>query len=270
MTLAGSALSFVRSNRNVSTTAQWVGRWDRTSRITTLRLQHRRFATPSRFPIPSLLEKPTTNESALDAHGLSSTPPVETPHTLPSTPSPPSLNTKHLKEEPLKDKTYKDPLDGLIEHVIYTKLLKEPPFLAHLEAQSGFPRLSALWNEYSSRSGTVINELVVPYEEYPDENRRADQNPSVTPQATEGDGIVLLIHVLLKQKVHSQDTGSLSQPYEIDRLSLCSGFALNAKPSPMSEEPACKDSQGDLIVSCAHTLEEVGNAQNRTRPRTID
>lgn len=153
-------------------------------------------------------------------------------------------------------------------HIYQT--LEGTPFLAHLEAQSGFPRLSALWNEYSSRSGTVINELVVPYEEYPDENRRADQNPSVTPQATEGDGIVLLIHVLLKQKVHSQDTGSLSQPYEIDRLSLCSGFALNAKPSPMSEEPACKDSQGDLIVSCAHTLEEVGNAQNRTRPRTID
>lgn len=126
-----------------------------------------------------------------------------------------------------------------------------------------------MYEQYRERQHVILDELVLVTEEHPGTSRRAcpptsDPNtpgPSIrsasTPkggqqaEAEEGDGTVLVVHALLKPSKSEKEA-------EIDKISICSGFVLNVKPGPASDSVGEEDGlEGDYIMTCAHTLEEV-------------
>lgn len=85
-----------------------------------------------------------------------------------------------------------------------------------------------LVDQYVDRSGTVLD-VPLPYESRPTSGRRVQFDAS-------DNGVFMISHALRHESQH--------------RVTVCSGFALNvAQTSDHSDSP--------MIVSCAHTLEEV-------------
>lgn len=96
-----------------------------------------------------------------------------------------------------------------------------------------------LYQQYLHEAGNVIDR-VVPYDERPLAIKRADATHTNLAQSGdyEGDGLVLV--------VHAQLDATLSH---LEKTTVCSGFVLDASVNHQQ--------QGDTIVTCAHTLEEV-------------
>jgi len=96
-----------------------------------------------------------------------------------------------------------------------------------------------LYQQYQNEAGTVIDR-VVPYEERPPAAKRAHvlHRTVNETQEQEGDGLVLVVHAQL------DPARSM-----LMRTTVCSGFVVNASLN--------NQQQGDTIVTCAHTLEEV-------------
>lgn len=98
-----------------------------------------------------------------------------------------------------------------------------------------------LYQQYLDEAGNVIDR-VVPYEETPLPKKRADLSQDVIANDTdhEGDGLVLVVHAHLD--------ASMSH---FEKTAVCSGFVVDASVSHQD--------QGDLVITCAHTLDEVGS-----------
>lgn len=96
-----------------------------------------------------------------------------------------------------------------------------------------------LYQQYQNEAGNVIDR-VVPYEERPHATKRADYSGLTNLEDFEGDGLVLVVHAQLD-----------STSSHLEKTTVCSGFVVNASIS--------SESQGDTIVTCAHTLEEVNS-----------
>jgi hypothetical protein len=124
-----------------------------------------------------------------------------------------------------------DPLDGYID--IYQRIFLQPG------AYGGLASVDKLYADYRANAGHVLGN-VLPYEAYPCDSRRSDALHAGTPVDTEGDGVVLVVHVLQGLDGH------------VEKMSVCSGFAVGT----ITDEPAETSLSSDTIVTCAHTLEE--------------
>lgn len=99
--------------------------------------------------------------------------------------------------------------------------------------------LQDLYQQYLNEAGNVVDR-VVPYEERPHSTKRADAASSDYAESNdhEGDGLVLVVHAQLDSTLT-----------HLEKTTVCSGFVVNASVN--------HSHQGDTIVTCAHTLEEV-------------
>ena len=108
--------------------------------------------------------------------------------------------------------------------------------LARKLSRQDLVSISDLYAQYSHDAGVVLNR-VVPYEEQPQASKQAHAL-SQSLDESRGDGIVLVVHAQL-------DAGGT----HLVKTTICSGFVVDASIN--------SDKQGDTIVTCAHTLEEV-------------
>ena len=108
--------------------------------------------------------------------------------------------------------------------------------LARKLTRCGLVSISDLYAQYSNEAGVVLDR-VVPYEEQPQYSRQAHVRNS-SGDESDGDGIVLVVHA---QWDANADL--------LSKTTVCSGFVVDASIN--------SDKQGDTIVTCAHTLEEV-------------
>jgi hypothetical protein len=138
----------------------------------------------------------------------------------------PIANPAIVSEKPETRSLTQDPLDDYID--VYQRIFLQPG------AFDGLSSLTKLYAEYRGNAGHVLDH-VLPYEAYPSSSRRSDA-VHATPRETVGDGVVLVVHVLQGLDGH------------IEKMSVCSGFAVAAKQDQVPS---------DIIVTCAHTLEEV-------------
>jgi hypothetical protein len=103
--------------------------------------------------------------------------------------------------------------------------------------QQSVTPLHTLYEQYRSRASYVLTD-VLEYEGNPASQRRADTSHlNVDPKLGMGDGTVLVVH--LQQ---SLDGG-------LQKMTVCSGFAIAVKGEKLRN--------ADVVVTCAHTLEEV-------------
>lgn len=111
--------------------------------------------------------------------------------------------------------------------------------LSHQQGAS----LTDLYRQYEEEAGTVIKR-VVPYEERPSAKRRADV--TTADQHVAGDGIVLVVHAQFDEAAN-----------RLSKTTVCTGFVVNSG--------ADNHMQGDTIITCAHTLDEMYRHFRRTR-----
>lgn len=147
----------------------------------------------------------------------------------------PLNNAALVPEKPETRSLTQDPLDDYID--VYQRIFLQPG------AFDGLSSLTKLYAEYRGNAGHVL-EHVLPYEAYPPSSRRSDA-VHTTPRDTVGDGVVLVVHVLQGLDGH------------IEKMSVCSGFAVAAG----NRDQAISS---DIIVTCAHTLEEVSLQDGRS------
>lgn len=100
--------------------------------------------------------------------------------------------------------------------------------------------LPAIVQHYEDRSGSVLDDPL-PYESRPDKTRR------VTFDGT--DGVVMVAHAIQHGDAH--------------KVALCTGFVLNVP----SESSAAEGGESQVVLTCAHTLEEV-NGWTSLSPRS--
>ena len=167
---------------------------------------------------------------------------------------------------PLQDLV--DPLDVHISNSI-RRLLK----------QRSVP-VSTLYEQYRARSGRIRDDLILVSEERPTADRRVtlENHDCSLAGDTElqGDGTLLIVHALLKSD-HGPGSGNDSpedEPYPdeiIEKLAICSGFALNTRATSGTAEPAIDNmNDGAVVLTCAHTLEEVGSSVELARDDSIE
>ncbi len=97
--------------------------------------------------------------------------------------------------------------------------------------------LRRLYAQYRSRAGYVLTDVLA-YEGNPAAHRRADRTHN-SPDSKQGmgDGTVLVAHL------------QFSLDGAVQKMTVCSGFAIDLKRNELADT--------DVIVTCAHTLEEV-------------
>ncbi|KAI0348713.1 hypothetical protein BDW22DRAFT_1319135 [Trametopsis cervina] len=101
--------------------------------------------------------------------------------------------------------------------------------------------LPAIVTQYVDNAGHVL-QTPLPYESRPDTTRRVAFDSS--------DGVVLVAHAFRHGDAH--------------KVALCTGFVLNASSSSQN------DDGGAVVLSCAHTLEEVnGPPYSRSSPSVL-
>lgn len=152
----------------------------------------------------------------------------------------PLNNAALVPEKPETRGLTQDPLDDYID--VYQRIFLQPGGF------DGLSSLTKLYAEYRSNAGHVL-EHVLPYEAYPPSSRRSDA-VHAAPRDTVGDGVVLVVHVLQGLDGH------------IEKMSVCSGFAVAA-------ENRDEASASDIIITCAHTLEEVSLRDGRSAEAEI-
>lgn len=119
----------------------------------------------------------------------------------------------------------RDPLDGYLETIISKDL-------HHVQTS-----IQNIYSQYQARAYTVIDR-VIPYEERPKHDRRADAIITGEHGAA-GNGLVTVIHAIWNDR-----------ETRLEKVAVCSGFVVDASVNDSG--------QGDTIVTCAHTLEQVG------------
>lgn len=158
--------------------------------------------------------------------------------TPPATVGPPRLPKLETNDRARHD----DPLDGYID--IYQRIFLQPG------AFDGLASVDKLYADYRGNAGHVL-EHVLPYEAYPQSSRRSDTLHSTHLPETEGDGIVLVVHVLQGLDGH------------VEKMSVCSGFVVGT----VQERPVDLTVSSDTIVTCAHTLEEASTLHAPFKPQ---
>lgn len=108
--------------------------------------------------------------------------------------------------------------------------------LAHMIPPQDTASIHDTYYQYHEEAGTVIDR-VVPYEERPSQQKRADAVLDSLDRE-QGDGLVLVVHAQLDRR-----------STHLTKTTVCSGFVVNASLNDSN--------QGDTIVTCAHTFEEV-------------
>ena len=120
------------------------------------------------------------------------------------------------------------------------------------------PSLYEMYDQYRCHSDRILDDRILVTEEHPDTLRLSHlPDPSMSmasPTGEEGDGTVLVVHALLS-------SGTTDQKVEIEKISICSGFVLNVRPSTVGKQTGEREpddtDQEAYIMTCAHTLEEV-------------
>ncbi|KAJ3528220.1 hypothetical protein NM688_g8025 [Phlebia brevispora] len=112
---------------------------------------------------------------------------------------------------------------------------------------SGLPTLI---DEYEKNEGHVL-ETFLPYESRPPKDRRVmfDRDRSYL-----DNGVVMVAHAFHHQDRH--------------KVALCSGFVLNVSALQGEEAPFDGDQEDSVILTCAHTLEEMRNSSLLSQPST--
>lgn len=110
--------------------------------------------------------------------------------------------------------------------------------LAALSEQTNQTGLSTLIRQYVESAGTMLNDVNLPYESRPTEERRVSVKDSKD--------VVLVAHCA---------TDGVE-----NKVTVSSGFVLNAKLRGNAEE--------SLVLTCAHTLEEIRQSTILTRQQT--
>jgi hypothetical protein len=147
-------------------------------------------------------------------------------------------------------------------------------------ALQGPTPVPTLYEQYRARSGWIRDDLILVSEERPASGRRVefeDNNRSLADEIEfQGDGTLLIVHALLKPD-HDLRSGNNSPKDEahpddiIEKLAICSGFALNTRAASGKAEPATKiPDDGAVILTCAHTLEEVSSSLELARNNRSD
>lgn len=100
------------------------------------------------------------------------------------------------------------------------------------------PMISTLHHQYQDRAGAVIDRII-PYQETLQPHERAEfLHLANARDELQGDGLVLVVHAQLEKATA-----------KLLKTTVSSGFVVDASIS--------KSQQGDTIVTCAHTLEEI-------------
>jgi hypothetical protein len=195
--------------------------------------------------------------------------------------SPISTSTSTSIEDPHTVPTI-DPLDSHIlaslRHILSLSLR-----LRDVSRPRHTPRITSLYDmydQYRSNAHRILEDFVLVTEEHPRGDRRAvpgassdpgsvDELPNPATVSEEGDGTVLVVHAMLKRR--NKTNGGI-EDLQIDKMSVCSGFVLNVRPSLVgidndSETEAIDQEEdggaelergeGAFVMTCAHTLEEV-------------
>ncbi|KAH8080111.1 hypothetical protein HD553DRAFT_119553 [Filobasidium floriforme] len=195
--------------------------------------------------------------------------------------SPISTTTSTSIEDPHTVPTI-DPLDSHIlaslRHILSLPLL--PRDVSRLRHTPTITSLYEMYDQYRSNAHRILEDFVLVTEEHPRGDRRAvaisssdpgsvDGLPKPGTNSEEGDGTVLVVHAMLKR--HSDRTSGI-EDLQIDKMSVCSGFVLNVRPSLVgidnnSEAKAInreedgraevERGEGAFVMTCAHTLEEM-------------
>jgi hypothetical protein len=140
-----------------------------------------------------------------------------------------------------------------------------------------------MYDQYRSNAHRILEDFVLVTEEHPRGDRRAHSISLSNPETVdgppksgmememqeEGDGTVLVVHAMLKR--HNKTNDGI-EDLQIDKMSVCSGFILNVRPSlvgihndseakaiDQEEEGGSEIERGEgaFVMTCAHTLEEV-------------
>lgn len=128
-----------------------------------------------------------------------------------------------------------------------TRLL--PPIPAGRD--SGFngvnsiPSLVQLLEEYDTNAAKILRR-VLPQEGVPTHERRLTFDATNPYSLLEDDPVVLVAHV------------SINEAEQAEKVVLCSGFFIDSKAARSGEGTEKRLPSGPILVSCAHTLEEVG------------
>ena len=130
--------------------------------------------------------------------------------------------------------------------------------------------VSILYEQYRARSGWIRDDLILVSEERPATGRRVefDGNDSVLAgeAETQGDGTVLIVHALLKPHSNLRSSDNTSQDGQhpediVEKLAICSGFILNTRSASVTAVSAAETPEdGAVVLTCAHTLEEVSSS----------
>lgn len=149
--------------------------------------------------------------------------------------------TRFMRLNALAFKCLRRPVVASRPYATVSSVLPKPPSTAHirsgldiddrlLAALPGGPSLQSLVHQYIEQSGCVLASSL-PYESRPTDRRR--------PTFSNGDQVAMIAHCV-KDKTGKHE------------VTVSSGFALAAPGA---------DSDGTLIVTCAHTLEEARTRQ---------
>jgi hypothetical protein len=195
--------------------------------------------------------------------------------------SPISTATSTSIEDPHTVPTI-DPLDSHIlaslRHMITLSTQRRD--VSRLRHTPAITSLYEMYDQYRSNAHRILEDFVLVTEEHPRGDRRAVAISSSDPgsvdelskpgtNSEEGDGTVLVVHAMLKRR--NKTNGGI-EDLQIDKMSVCSGFVLNVRPSlvgidnnsevkaiDQEEEGGSEVERGEgaFVMTCAHTLEEV-------------
>lgn len=136
-----------------------------------------------------------------------------------------SSSSKSALDEVHDAEPQRDPLDGYIENIVVRNL------------QCSRVSISDIHQQYRAREYTVVDR-VIPYEERPKHEKRADA--IITREGGRaGNGLVTVVHAIWND-----------ESARLEKVAVCSGFVADASVN--------ESGQGDAVVTCAHTLEQVG------------
>ncbi|KAI0803036.1 hypothetical protein BC629DRAFT_1580963 [Irpex lacteus] len=125
-----------------------------------------------------------------------------------------------------------DPPRNVLPPPVATPSALDALILSELRASRGVS-LPAIVQNYDDHAGHVL-ETSLPYESRPNAARRVTFEDS--------DGVVMVAHAIQHGDAH--------------KVALCTGFALN-----VASEEGDKDAGHTVVLSCAHTVEEMRNSQ---------
>jgi hypothetical protein len=169
---------------------------------------------------------------------------------------PPTILVRHITTE--TPHSLGHPVDPLDKHIVQSilRLLPRSPV-----------SVPTLYEQYRARSGWMRDDLILVSEERPSADRRiefaSEDSASVKEAEESGDGTVLVVHAILKTEhgmllSHKISASDNHRDDIVEKLAVCSGFVLNTREvSATAAQQNQAQNDGSVILTCAHTLEEV-------------